>query len=303
MAAIERQLTERTELTGQLTQDQIDFYHANGYIGVENVLSDEEIAELRRVTDELVEQARQFSAPTPVFDFEPGHTPAAPRVRRIKSPAANHPAYNRVMRHQRILDIVAQLIGPAIRTNGDKLNMKSPEFGSPVEWHQDWAFYPHTNDDLLAVGVPIDDMLLENGCLLAIPGSHRGPVLDHHQNGAFVGAITDPAFKPDQAVPIELRAGGISIHHARTLHGSAPNTSSRPRRLLLFQYCAVDAWPLLGVPSWEAFNAAILRGEPTAAPRMAAVPVCIPLPNPVHGGTIYEMQRQLAQSAFRKQGM
>ena len=45
----------------------------------------------------------------------------------------------------------AQLIGPGVRYNGHKLNMKSGEYGSPVEWHQDWAFYPHTNDDLLAV--------------------------------------------------------------------------------------------------------------------------------------------------------
>ena len=51
--------------------------------------------------------------------------------------------------------------------------MKSGEFGSPVEWHQDWAFYPHTNDDLLAVGVCIDDMNETNGCLLSSPGRTR----------------------------------------------------------------------------------------------------------------------------------
>ena len=38
-----------------------------------------------------------------------------------------------------------------------------------------FAFYPHTNDDLLAVGVALDDCTLENGCLLMLPGSHRGP--------------------------------------------------------------------------------------------------------------------------------
>ena len=46
------------------------------------------------------------------------------------------------------------------------------KYGSPVEWHQDWAFYPHTNDDLLAVGVMLDDMELENGPLLVLPGTH-----------------------------------------------------------------------------------------------------------------------------------
>jgi phytanoyl-CoA hydroxylase len=281
-----------------LTQEQIAFYHTNGYLGVENVLSAEEITELRRVTDEFVEKSRTVTTHTDVFDLEPGHTPENPRLRRLKTPALQHPVYDRILRHERILDIAAQLIGPALRTNGNKLNMKSPEYGSPVEWHQDWAFYPQTNDDLLAVGVAMDDMLLENGCLLVIPGSHKGPILDHHQNGVFVGAVTDPNFTPENAVPIELRAGGISIHHVRTLHASAPNVSSRPRRLYLVQYCAVDAWPLSGVGDLNRFNADILRGEPTIEPRLAPVPVRIPLPQPARQGSIYEMQSQLERSKF-----
>jgi phytanoyl-CoA hydroxylase len=281
-----------------LTQEQIAFYHKNGYLGVENVLTAQELAELRRVTDEFVEKSRAVTTHTDVFDLEPGHTAEHPRLRRLKTPASQHPVYDQILRHQRILDIVAQLVGTNIRTNGNKLNMKSPEFGSPVEWHQDWAFYPHTNDDLLAVGVAMDDMLLENGCLLVIPGSHKGPILDHHQNGVFVGAVADPNFTPEHVVPIELRAGGISIHHVRMLHASAPNVSSRPRRLYLVQYCAVDAWPLSGVADLKRFNAEILRGDPTIEPRLTPVPVRIPLPPPERLGSIYEMQAQLERSKF-----
>ena len=65
--------------------------------------------------------------------------------------------------------------GPALRAapflgaQGDKLNMKIPGVGSPVQWHQDWAFYPHTNDDILAVGLAIDDTTLENGATQSVP--------------------------------------------------------------------------------------------------------------------------------------
>ena len=69
-------------------------------------------------------------------------------MRRLKSPIEHHDVYMRTIRHDGILDIVAQLIGDGIRTNGNKLNMKSADYGSPVEWHQDWSFYPHTNDDI-----------------------------------------------------------------------------------------------------------------------------------------------------------
>ena len=283
-----------------LTQAQVDFYHENGYLGVENVFSAEEVAELRRVTDEFVEKSRAVTQHTDVFDLEPGHAPEKPMLRRLKDPIKHHEVYDQALRHPTVLKIVSQLIGPNLRTNGNKLNLKYSSFGSPVEWHQDWSFYPHTNDDLLAVGVCIDEMTIENGALMVIPGSHKGPVLDHHhkERGVFVGAVTDENFDPSNAVPILLGAGGISIHHVRALHGSEPNTSPRPRRLLLFQYCANDAWPLMGFPGWDAFNATIVQGEPTNVPRVTNVPVRIPLPSGEKGGSFYETQTRMAKRYY-----
>ncbi|MEO6873369.1 MAG: phytanoyl-CoA dioxygenase family protein [Opitutaceae bacterium] len=282
-----------------LTPPQIQFYRDSGYLGVENVFAPAEVAELRHVTDEFVEKSRAVTTNDAVFDLEPSHTPEAPRLRRLKDPIKQHAVYLNAIKHPKLLQIVTQLIGPAITTNGNKLNLKLADVGSPVEWHQDWAFYPHTNDDLLAVGIAMDDSSLENGCLMVIPQSHRGPLLDHHQDGVFVGAVTDPGFRPDGAVPIMLKAGGISIHHTRTLHGSAPNRSKHARRLLLFQYCAADAWPLLpGDKPWETYAGSVLQGAPVTQPRLTAVPVRLPLPVAKHGGSIYENQRGLKNTIF-----
>jgi len=282
-----------------LTPQQIQFYRDAGYLGVENVFSPSEVAELRRVTDEFVEKSRAITANDAVFDLEPSHTPQNPRLRRLKDPIKQHAVYRHAILHPKLLAIVSQLIGPGIASNGNKLNLKLADVGSPVEWHQDWAFYPHTNDDLLAVGVAMDDSTLENGCLMVIPSTHRGPVLDHHQDGVFIGAVTDPNFRPIGAVPILLKAGGISIHHVRTLHGSAPNRSPHPRRLLLFQYCAADAWPLLpGDKPWDNYAASILQGSPVSQPRLAPVPVRLPLPAAKFGGSIYENQRGLKNTLF-----
>lgn len=279
---------------------QIDFYHQQGYLGVDNVLSADEVAELGRVTDEFVEKSRGVTQHTDVFDLEPGHTSEKPQLRRLKEPVKQHEVYKATLSHPKIAEIVSQLIGPDLRCNGTKLNLKYSEFGSAVEWHQDWAFYPHTNDDLLAVGVAMDAMTTENGCLLVIPGSHKGPILDHHckSSGIFVGAVTDEEFQAAGAVPIVLGAGGISIHHVRTLHGSAPNTSAQPRRLLLYQYCAIDAWPLLGVSNWDAFNNTIVQGKPTNVARVTDVPVRIPLPEGEKGGSIYETQMMMEKRLF-----
>lgn len=285
-----------------LDQTQIDRYRRDGFIVVPDVLSDAEIAELRCVTDALVDASRALTAHTDVYDLEPGHSADDPRVRRIKKPYRVDPVFDRIMRHRRIVAILQQLIGPALRWDNAKLNLKAPGYGAAVEWHQDWAFYPHTNDDLCAVGVMMDDCALENGPLLCIPGSHLGPVHDHHADGRFCGAMAAriEGVDYDAAVPVTGKAGSISIHHVRTIHGSATNTSDKPRRLLLYQYSAADAWPLKGPPAdWEAWQARLLCGShDPAAPRLAPVPVRLPFPAPAHTGSIYEVQRGARESYF-----
>ncbi len=288
----------------QLSQATIDAYRQDGFVVIEGVLSPAETKALRDTTDRLVEGARNVASHNDLYDLEPTHSPAEPRVRRIKTPHAWDPVYAGVMRHPRILAILQQLVHPAIRFDTSKLNMKAAGYGAAVEWHQDWAFYPHTNDDLAAVGVMMDDCAIENGPLLCVPGSHRGPVYDHHADGYFCGAIDPdtPGLALDTARPCIGPAGSISIHHARTTHGSAVNTSSRMRRLLLFQYRAADAWPLVAAQqpkSWEEWQALLLTGEnDPVVPRVTAVPVRLPLPEAKHAGSIYENQRGLKKSYF-----
>ncbi len=288
-----------------IDDSQVERYRRDGFLVVENVLSAAEVAELRAVTDELVEKARAVRTHDEVYDLEDGHTPEEPRVRRIKTPHKVHPVFDRVMRHPNILAILRKLVAPAIRFDTSKLNMKAAGYGAAVEWHQDWAFYPHTNDDLAAVGVFMDDVALENGPLLCIPGTHKGPIFEHHDDeGYFCGAM-DPERREvdyEAAVPCLGPAGSISIHHARVVHGSAVNTSSRPRRLLLYQYRAADAWPLVpalmpkGLEEW---NALLLCGTTDpVAPRLEPVPVRLPLPPARYQGSIYENQRTLKHSYF-----
>jgi len=276
-----------------LSAIQVEAYNRNGYLAIENVLTVAELEELRRLTDEFVERSRNVTANDAIFDLEPGHSAASPSLRRIKHPISKHPTYAKYASHGSILDIVECLLGPNLRYHNNKLNMKNPDSGSAVQWHQDWAFYPHTNDSILEVGIALDDMTEDNGALMVIPGSHLGRVWNHHQDGLFVGAITDPAFRPDDAVSVTVRAGGITLHHVRIVHGSKPNQSSRPRRMFFIGFYATDAWPLIpGTDSLEDLDSRTVRGEPTLEPRMKELPVRLSLPR-VPGGSIYEQQEKL----------
>jgi ectoine hydroxylase-related dioxygenase (phytanoyl-CoA dioxygenase family) len=201
-----------------------------------------------------------------------------------------------------MISILKALLGRDIRLHGSKLNVKAPKYGSPVEWHQDWAFYPHTNDDILAIGVMLDDVELENGPLLVMPGSHRiNRVWDHHLDGRFCGAM-DPTKSPEldysKAVPCVGKAGSCSFHHVRLVHGSAQNTSDKPRQLLLYECTAADAWPLVNFKDLDEFNSRMISGEPTLEPRTEKVPIRMPLPPALAQGSIYENQTALRNRFF-----
>ena len=283
-----------------ITDADVAFYRENGYLLVPNVFSPAEVAELRSVTEDFVERAGAVDTHNEIYDLEDSHRRGNPRVRRIKTPHLHDPVYAAASRHPAVIDVLKRLIGPSIRFDTGKLNLKSAGYGAPVEWHQDWAFYPHTNDDLAAVGIMLDDVDESNGPLLVIPGTHLGPTYDHHADGRFCGAMDVEALNVDldDAVPLVGQAGSITIHHARIIHGSATNRTNRPRRLLLYQYCAADAWPLRGVSDYDQFKANLICGEESVAPRIVAAPVRMPYPEALNGGSIYENQKGTSRRYF-----
>ena len=285
-----------------ISDAQVEFYKLNGYVVVENVLPAEQLATLRREVEDLVAQSAAVTENNDIYDLEDTHTPQQPRVRRIKNPHAHLPSVAELVRDPKLVGILTRLMGPGVRFQVSKLNMKSAGFGAPVEWHQDWAFYPHTNQNLLATGIMLDDVDEDNGPLMVVPGSHKGPVYDHHFNGYFCGAI-DPAncdLDFSKAAMLTGRAGSMTFHHVRAVHGSALNRSAKQRRLLLFQFTAVDAWPLVEpVNDIKEYDALIVAGEPTLTPRLEPVPVRLPLPPAPHQGSIYENQRDLGHRFFQ----
>ena len=280
---------------------EVGHFHREGYLVVEEVVTGAPLDELRAVTDEFLDRARELDASDGPIDLSPGHTRENPQVRRIIDPDRHHPVYEAASRNPKVLDVVCDLLGPDIRFDHSKLNCKPPGGGVPIEWHQDWAFYPQTNDSMLALSLMLDDCNLENGPLLVIPGSHRGPTWDHHYQGRFIGAI-DPAaadFDESSAVALVGPAGSVAIHHVRAVHGSADSVSGRQRRLLNMNYATTATWPLLGLdtvlamhePGIEGFHATTVRGSATFEPRMERLPVRIPLPSAdVKARTIFDLQ-------------
>ncbi|MEP3274992.1 MAG: phytanoyl-CoA dioxygenase family protein [Stappiaceae bacterium] len=279
-----------------LTSEQTSFYEEQGYLVMPDQVPTSIIENIRGEIARFQEEAVGMAASDSRLDLEDSHTPDAPRIRRIKLPHLISDVIAELMRSDYILAPVRDLIGSSIRLHTSKLNMKSAGYGAAIKWHQDFAFYPHTNDDALAVGVIIDDMVSENGPLRVFPGSHKGPVCDHHVNGVFAGAmdLASNGLNERDAVELSGPAGSISIHHGRIVHGSSLNTSNRDRRLLFYEMMAADAFPIMGsmttFTDLDDYDARMLCGEPTKMPRVENIPVRIPLPQPRQNKSIYEIQ-------------
>jgi hypothetical protein len=275
-------------------------YERDGFLVLTGWLGPELTQQLRAATSALLDMAPAIAEPNAVYDLEPWHRPGAPAVRRIRRPHLVDRFFRQLAGHERILEAIMPLLGPSVRLYGSKINIKAAAGGSSVEWHQDWAYDAHTNTDCLSVGIMIDAVDRDNGPMMVLPGSHRGPLLSHHVDGVFCGAIDPSVVDLDvsSAVPVVGPAGSISVHHTLTVHGSDFNRSSRPRPLLLYEYAAADAWPLRGVRDYgEYCSNLVCGGEPTDI-RMTVSPVRMPYPAPPQGEAVYQAQQAMRASYF-----
>lgn len=105
-----------------------------------------------------------------------------------------------------------------------------------VGWHQDYSYWQCVAEPALVTAwVAFDDVSLANGCMQVVPGSHKRGLMnvndfyeqDIEKQETGLKESLGPLFKP---VPVEMKAGQASFHHALTIHGSGANTTDRPRR-------------------------------------------------------------------------
>lgn len=294
-----------------LSKDEINFYNDQGYLLVEDVISENQHKEMLALVDGFFEKSKMIRENDNIFDLEDGHSSDNPRLKRIKQPHQHSQFFWDIIKESKIEEILRDLLGDNVSLKTSKLNTKAPGGGAAVEWHQDWAFYPHTNDNVLALGLMLNDVDIDNGPLMVIPESHKGPVLSHFNNGVFCGAIDpdDSDFDMSKAVTLTGKARSMTIHHARTLHGSSPNNSNRDRLVLFYECNSADAWPLVGAGAYmkstnpvqlcNQLEKQMVCGKVSYQPRMENVPVTIPLPPAPDYGSIFTSQKTGgAKSAF-----
>lgn len=264
------------------SKENVQFYQDNGYLPVHNLFTQQEVQAATDAIDQIIKSPHREKN----YEPEPMDETIA---RRIWSPTQKHEAFWNMAINPKLLDVIQALIGKNILFHYSKLNMKGPKVGSPVEWHQDFSYYPHTNTNLLSALIFLDDANIENGCLRVIPSSHREGLLSHEVEGYFRGKVSDVDEK--KAVNVELPAGSVLFLHCMTLHASYRNTSNLPRRTFLPAYRAADAFPIYFGPH-AAHNEAgvkLVRGEHAKTARVEAGVYRLPFAEREFG-SLYEVQ-------------
>ena len=173
------------------------------------------------------------------------------------------PVFDRISRQSRIATLAAALGFARPLLLQSMYLFKQPHIGGEVGWHQDAAFLYTMPITVTGLWIALDDADRDNGCLMALPGAHRGPLRRrfHRGDGGFVTDTLDATPWPDvQPVALEATRGTLVVLHGLLPHASAPNRSARPRHAYALHL--VDAGAKYAADNWLQRPGLPLRGFP-----------------------------------------
>ncbi len=229
-----------------LTDDQIAQYQEQGYILLKGVLSRAEAADFRREAHELMDRlARNQTIDATWGSARMLGKQAETRLLHCHNVQFQTGAFTRLLTDPRLVDPVADLIGPNVQLHHNKLFIKPPEKGSPFPMHQDHPFFPHERHTMLAAILHFDDAPLAKGCVRVVPGSHKAGPIEHDPEGSYHLPLDQ--YPLESSVPMEAEAGDVLVFSYLTIHGSGVNTSDEARTTLLVQMRAPDDRPTANV--------------------------------------------------------
>lgn len=231
-----------------LTADQVEQYNADGFLMPFDALSATEVRETRAFFEGILAAFIELGRTS--YSINTAHL----RFARIYD----------LVRHPRIVDAVADLLGEDLVCWGSHFFCKMPHDGKRVPWHQDSTYWPLSPTKTVTVWLAIDDADPENANMKFIPRSHVHGLIDYDEsqdaNTVLNLEVNQPESYGDGEVDVTLRAGQFSMHSDLLLHGSEANESDRRRCGLTIRYAAAD------VTTWYDWHrkGVLVRGQDAA---------------------------------------
>jgi len=226
-----------TTFSPSLTEKDVDHFWESGFVSIDRITTDEELAWLGEVYD-LIFKGETAAFRSASWDLvRPIESDGADRLPQVIHPELRYPVLKETLLRRNGRRLAAQLmdLDERLLEGWGHMIYKPARIGEPLPWHQDEAYWdPTLVYRALGCWMPLDDATPENGAMKFIPGSHKSEVRQHHH---LNDDPTTPALYVDvtpedeaRAVTLPVAAGGAIFHHSRTLHASGPNRSARERR-------------------------------------------------------------------------
>ena len=145
------------------------------------------------------------------------------------------PVFDKVVHNSKILDAVESIIGKNILACGTTLFMKNPDEKEFVSFHQDAKYIGLEPHNWVTAWVAVTDSNEENGCMRMWSGTHKLDLkkhiekFDYNEGNLLTRGQTVENVSLKETEAVVLKAGQMSLHHPRVVHGSGVNKSKERR--------------------------------------------------------------------------
>jgi ectoine hydroxylase-related dioxygenase (phytanoyl-CoA dioxygenase family) len=219
-----------------VTQEQLDFYHANGYVVIEDIISAPEVEQYRNIYDNFLSGMIDVGANRSDLGMNLGDNQKVENITQIMWPSEFIEGLVNMPYHSRALAISKELMGDDAEMDFDMLINKAPGTNTITPWHQDEAYWVNVPDKRAAsCWLALDPATIENGCMWFVPGSHLLPVRAHRFAAGKGGALTCDASE-QEGIAVALKPGSCTFHHGRTLHYCRGNSTGLQRRAFIVNF-------------------------------------------------------------------
>ena len=164
--------------------------------------------------------------------------------------------------HPRVLDPVAEILGPDLLCWTSNAFIKNAGDGTFVSWHQDATYWGLSSDEVVTAWIALSPSNLDNGCMRVVPGSHAAQQIPHKdtvnaRNLLTRGQEVSVEVDENEAVDLILEPGQMSLHHVHVVHGSAPASRGDRRIGIAVRYVPTSIRQTSGLRD----TATLVRGE------------------------------------------
>ncbi|GAN07599.1 phytanoyl-CoA dioxygenase [Mucor ambiguus] len=218
-----------------LSEEQIDSYHKDGFLLIQDFFSAEEHGTLVAFCQEFQKWPKEKGKWMQYYEINT--VTGENQLCRTENFTPFHDGMASYVKSPRLFQVIKELYGEDYNLYKEKINYKLPG-GGGFPAHQDFKAFRLGKSSHTTVMFTVDATTNENGCLEVVPGSHNNEFEGRSLPQEADGSIAVDWCKQQQWVPVYCKPGSVLIFGAYLAHRSGDNKTEKPRQAVYLTYNA-----------------------------------------------------------------